>query len=57
MPLHALALSILGGWILGVVFTAFRVPLPVPSLMGLVAAAAVLAGQASWSLIAGWFGR
>lgn len=52
--MSSLVLSILGGWVLGLVFTACRIPLPVPPLMGLVAAAAVLAGQASWQLIAGW---
>jgi XapX domain-containing protein len=44
-------LSIVGGWTLGVIFTALRIPLPVPPLMGLVAAAAVLAGQASWQVM------
>ena len=52
--MSSLVLSILGGWALGLVFTACRIPLPVPPLMGLVAAAAVLAGQASWQLIASW---
>jgi XapX domain-containing protein len=52
--LSSLALSVLGGWALGLIFTACRIPLPVPPLMGLIAAAAVLAGQASWNLIATW---
>lgn len=46
-----LVLSIVGGFTLGMIFTALRIPLPVPPLMGLIAAAAVLAGQASWTLI------
>jgi XapX domain-containing protein len=46
-----IVLSIVGGWTLGVIFTACRIPLPVPPLMGLIAAGAVLAGQASWTLL------
>ena len=46
-----IVLSIVGGWTLGVIFTACRLPLPVPPLMGLIAAGAVLAGQASWTLL------
>lgn len=45
-------LSIFGGWLLGVIFTAFRIPLPVPPLLGLLAAAAVLAGQFSYEYLA-----
>jgi XapX domain-containing protein len=53
-----IALSIFGGWLLGVIFTALRIPLPVPPLLGLVAAAAVLAGQFSYEYVARtFFGR
>lgn len=52
--MSSVVLSVLGGWTLGLVFTACRLPLPVPPLMGLIAAAAVLAGQASWHLLASW---
>lgn len=57
MDIKAVVLSVVGGWVLGLIFTACRIPLPVPPLMGLVAAAAVLAGQASWLLLAGWLSR
>lgn len=53
--MSSVVLSILGGWALGLIFTACRIPLPVPPLIGLIAAAAVLAGQASWHLVASWF--
>ena len=33
--MHTIVLSIVGGWTLGVIFTACRIPLPVPPLMGL----------------------
>lgn len=53
-----IVLSIFGGWLLGVIFTAFRIPLPVPPLLGLLAAAAVLAGQFSYEYVARtYFGR
>jgi XapX domain-containing protein len=52
--MSSLVLSIVGGWALGLIFSACRIPLPVPPLMGLIAAAAVLAGQASWHLVASW---
>ena len=47
-----IAVTIAGGWLLGVIFTAFRIPLPVPPLLGLLAAGAVLAGQFSYVYIA-----
>lgn len=52
--MSSVVLSIVGGWALGLIFSACRIPLPVPPLMGLIAAAAVLAGQASWHLVASW---
>lgn len=57
MDVKAVLLSVVGGWVLGLIFTACRIPLPVPPLMGLVAAAAVLAGQASWVVITAWLSR
>jgi XapX domain-containing protein len=46
-----LGIAIFGGWILGVIFTAFKIPLPVPPFQGLVAAAAVLLGQVTYTFI------
>jgi xanthosine utilization system XapX-like protein len=46
-----LGIAIFGGWILGVIFTAFKIPLPVPAFQGLVAAAAVLVGQVTYTFI------
>lgn len=46
-----LGIAILGGWILGVIFTAFKIPLPVPPFQGLVAAGAVLVGQLTYTFI------
>lgn len=46
-----LGIAIFGGWILGVIFTAFRIPLPVPPFQGLVAAGAVLLGQVTYTFI------
>ncbi|AFY61244.1 hypothetical protein [Synechococcus sp. PCC 6312] len=46
-----LGYAILGGWILGVIFGFFRLPLPVPPFEGLVAAAACLLGQVTYTFI------
>jgi XapX domain-containing protein len=46
-----LGFAFLGGWLLGVIFTFFKLPLPVPPFQGLVAAAAVLLGQVTYNLI------
>ena len=37
-------LSLLGGWIIGIVFGALKLPAPVPPLLGLIGAAGVLLG-------------
>ena len=46
-----LGFAFLGGWLLGVIFTFFKLPLPVPPFQGLVAAAAVLLGQVTYNFI------
>jgi xanthosine utilization system XapX-like protein len=51
-----LGFAILGGWILGVVFGFFKLPLPVPPFEGLVAAGACLLGQVTYTFIKQKFG-
>ncbi|MBE9195190.1 MULTISPECIES: hypothetical protein [unclassified Synechocystis] len=51
-----LGFAILGGWILGVIFGFFKLPLPVPPFEGLVAAGACLLGQVTYTLIKQKFG-
>lgn len=46
-----LGIAMFGGWILGVIFTAFKILLPVPPFQGLVAAGAVLLGQFTYTFI------
>jgi len=46
-----IGLAILGGWLLGVIFTVFKLPLPVPPFQGLIAAGAVLVGQFTYNYI------
>jgi XapX domain-containing protein len=45
-------LSLLGGWIIGVVFMAVKLPAPVPPLLGLIGAAGVLLGGYCYEIIA-----
>ncbi len=51
MPLTVLLSTLAGGFLLGFVFTALRLPLPVPPLAGLIAAAACLGGSATFELV------
>lgn len=44
-------MALLGGWIIGVVFSGFKLPAPVPPLMGLIGAAGVLIGGYCYSLL------
>jgi XapX domain-containing protein len=44
-------MALLGGWIIGVVFGWFKLPAPVPPLMGLIGAAGVLMGGYFYSLL------
>ncbi len=51
MSLTVLLSTLAGGFLLGFVFTALRLPLPVPPLAGLIAAAACLGGSATFELV------
>lgn len=44
-------MALLGGWIIGIVFSGFKLPAPVPPLMGLIGAAGVLLGGYCYSLL------
>jgi XapX domain-containing protein len=44
-------MALLGSWIIGVVFSAFKLPAPVPPLMGLIGATGVLLGGYCYSLL------
>lgn len=44
-------MALLGGWIIGVVFSGFKLPAPVPPLMGLIGATGVLLGGYCYSLL------
>jgi len=46
-----LGYAIIGGWLLGVIFSVFKLPLPVPPFNGLIAAGACLLGQFTYTLI------
>lgn len=46
-------MSILAGWIIGVVFAWLKLPAPVPPLLGLFGAGGVLLGAYCYELIAG----
>ncbi len=51
MSIAALATTLIGGFLVGFVFSIFKLPLPVPPLAGLIAAAACLAGSASYGAV------
>lgn len=44
-------MALLGGWVIGVVFSRFKLPAPVPPLMGLIGATGVLLGGYCYSLL------
>jgi XapX domain-containing protein len=51
MSLSILATTLIGGFLVGFVFSIFKLPLPVPPLAGLIAAAACLGGSATYQLV------
>lgn len=51
MSLQALVTTLIGGFLVGFVFSIFKLPLPVPPLAGLIAAAACLAGSSTYQLV------
>ena len=51
MPLGILISTLTGGFLLGFVFSALKLPLPVPPLAGLIAAAACLGGSATFEMV------
>jgi XapX domain-containing protein len=44
-------MALLSGWIIGVVFSGFKLPAPVPPLMGLIGATGVLLGGYCYNLL------
>lgn len=57
MSLAALATTLIGGFLVGFVFSIFKLPLPVPPLAGLIAAAACLAGSSTYQAVQGMLSR
>ena len=51
MTISALVTTLIGGFLVGFVFSIFKLPLPVPPLAGLIAAGACLAGSASYQVV------
>jgi XapX domain-containing protein len=51
MSLSTLATTLIGGFLVGFVFSIFKLPLPVPPLAGLIAAGACLGGSATYQLV------
>jgi XapX domain-containing protein len=51
MSLQALLTTLIGGFLVGFIFSIFKLPLPVPPLAGLIAAGACLAGSSSYQLV------
>jgi len=57
MSISVLATTLIGGFLVGFVFSIFKLPLPVPPLAGLIAAAACLAGSAAYGALHGVISR
>jgi len=51
MSAAGLATTLIGGFLVGFVFSIFKLPLPVPPLAGLIAAGACLAGSAAYQAV------
>ena len=51
MPISSLPTTLIGGFLVGFVFSIFKLPLPVPPIAGLVAAGACLVGSASYEAL------
>ena len=51
MSIGILMSTLAGGFLVGFVFSALKLPLPVPPLAGLIAAAACLGGSATFELV------
>jgi len=51
MSIGILFSTLTGGFLLGFLFSALKLPLPVPPLAGLIAAAACLGGSAAFELV------
>ena len=57
MSAATLATTLLGGFLVGFVFSIFKLPLPVPPLAGLIAAGACLGGSATYQAVHSMMGR
>ena len=57
MSPSTLATTLIGGFLVGFVFSIFKLPLPVPPLAGLIAAGACLAGSAAYQTVHSVMGR
>lgn len=51
MTAAGIATTLIGGFLVGFVFSIFKLPLPVPPLAGLIAAGACLAGSATYAAV------
>jgi XapX domain-containing protein len=57
MTAAGIATTLIGGFLVGFVFSIFKLPLPVPPLAGLIAAGACLAGSATYEAVRQTMGR
>ena len=57
MSVSTLATTLIGGFLVGFVFSIFKLPLPVPPLAGLIAAGACLGGSVAYQAVHSMMGR
>ncbi len=56
-PMTLILLALLAGFIVGVFFSAIKLPVPAPpEIAGVIGIAGIFLGGETWKIVAGWLG-